>query len=151
MTPMLSAHFSIEELIRSTVGQRLGIDNTPSAQILDNLYTLAGGLERVRFVLGATMHIDSGYRCPKLNAELKGAKDSAHMKGLAGDFIAPDFGTPAEIVDAIVAQKEAVGFNRVIMEGSWVHIDFPPEGEAPKFTVLTAHFGPGGTTYSLGT
>jgi len=146
----LSPHFTEAELTASSKATQLGIDNTPNDEIRDNLATLADGLERVRSVLGCAMGVSSGYRCPKLNAANKGAKRSAHMQGLAADFTAPAFGDPLAIVKAIVANKQAIGFNRVINEGHWVHVDFPIEGSKPAFTVLTAHFSASGTTYTEG-
>ena len=146
----LSPHFTEEELTASSTGQRLGINNAPSDEIRDNLATLADGLERVRAMLGCAMHIDSGYRCPKLNAAVKGAKNSAHLNGLAADFVAPGFGTPQEIVARLVASSAVIGFNRIIQEGTWVHIDFPEEGTPPAYIVLTAHFSASGTTYTRG-
>lgn len=146
----LSAHFTDTELTASTKAVALGIDNTPSVEILDSLHTLASGLERVRAVLGAPIRVSSGYRSPKLNRALKGAKNSAHMLGLAADFTAPGFGDPLAIVKAIVAHKDLIGFDQVINEGTWVHVGFPEEGKAPRLEVLTAHFGPSGTTYTKG-
>lgn len=146
----LSAHFTDAELTASAKAVALGIDNTPSVEILDSLHTLAGGLERVRAVLGAPIRVSSGYRSPKLNRALKGAKNSAHMLGLAADFTAPGFGDPLAIVKAIVAHKDLIGFEQVINEGTWVHVSFPEEGKAPALEVLTAHFGPAGTTYTKG-
>lgn len=146
----LTAHFTEEELTKSSRASQLGIDNTPTNEIRENLYTLADGLERIRSLLGCAMFIDSGYRCPKLNTAIKGAKNSAHMLGLAADFVAPNCGTPLEVTRLIVAHKESIGFNKIIMEGRWVHVDFPKEGDKPSLTILTAHFGPGGTTYTNG-
>ena len=147
----MSDHFSVDELTFSSTAQRLGIDNTPSDAILLNLQILRAGLEKVRSVLGnVPMKIDSGYRCEALNEAIGGAPASAHLQGLAADFLAPEFGVPVDVVAAIVHNKEAIRFHRVIQEGTWTHIDFPPAGQAPAYLVLTAHFGPGGTTYSTG-
>jgi len=146
----LTPHFTEEELIASNKATQLGIDNSPSDEIRNNLFTLADGLERVRAVLGCAMNISSGYRCPKLNAANNGAKNSAHMQGLAADFTAPGFGDPLAVAHALVAHKEAIGFNRIINEGHWCHIDFPVEGSKPAGLVLTARFGTDGTTYEKG-
>ena len=143
----LSAHFTLEELTRSPYAERWGIDNTPPAEVLGNLDLLAAGLERVRSVLSMPIHVDSGYRCPKLNSAIKGAKDSAHTQGLAADIVCPDFGTPLVIAQALIEQKQLVGFDTVIQEGTWLHVAFADE---PRFRVLTAHFGNGATTYTEG-
>ena len=144
MTP-LSDHFTLEELTHSSTAQRLGIDNAPSPAIRANLMLLARGLETVRLVTGHPLHIDSGYRCQALNRAVGGAEHSAHMDGWAADFTCPEFGTPAEIVAEVIRQK--VSFDKIIQEGTWVHISFDP---ARRGAVMTAHFGPQGTTYTEG-
>jgi len=140
----LTTHFTLEELTASTTAQRLGIDNTPDLETVARLTQLAMGLERIRSLLGAPMHIDSGYRCPALNQAVKGAKDSAHMQGCAADFTSP-FGTPLEIVKAV--QAAGIPLDQCIQEGTWVHVSFDPR---LRNQYLTAHFGPNGTNYSEG-
>ena len=141
----LSEHFSLDELTASTTAVRLGIDNTAPPEVVEALKVAAAGLEQVRTLLGRPMHIDSGYRCPQLNAAVRGAKNSAHMSGFAADFVCPDFGSPIEIVHAI--QASPIPFDLLIQEGTWVHISFAPN---LRRQVLTAHFGPAGTTYTQG-
>lgn len=146
----LSQHFTLAELTGSDYAVRHGIDNVPDGAILDNLSTLAQGLERVRALLVAPMFISSGYRCPELNAALKGARRSAHLRGLAADFVAPGFGSPLAICRRLEAEAAYLNFDQLIQEGRWVHIAFPEISESPRLEVLTAHFGPGGTTYTKG-
>lgn len=141
----LSDHFTLEELTFSSTAQRLGIDNTPAPEIAAHLTTLAAGLEKVRALLGGPMRIDSGYRCPALNTAVGGAKASAHLEGYAADFVCPSFGTPLQIVKAIEASD--IQFDKCIQEGTWVHISFAPDA---RRILLTAHFGPNGTTYTQG-
>ena len=150
MSTKMSANFTLEELIQSDQATRKGIDNTPSPEVLANLGVLALGLERVRSILQRPMHISSGYRCPKLNASIGGAKDSYHLRGLAADFTCPEFGTPREIAEALVHQKEAIGFYKLIWEGTWVHIQFPDVGDNTLGEVLTATFVNGKAQYSKG-
>jgi len=74
---MLSEHFSLEELTASEVAARAGIDNTPSAETMRNLLRLAAGLELVRAAIGNNpIHVTSGYRSPRLNQMVGGAKNS---------------------------------------------------------------------------
>jgi len=141
----LTAHFSLEELTRSNTGERLGIDNTPSLEVVSHLTRLAMGLEQIRALLGVPMQIDSGYRCPALNKAVGGVPDSAHVAGFAADFIAPAYGSPLEIARAIAGSS--IAFDQVIQEGSWVHVSFDPR---LRRQALTAKFGPGGATYTGG-
>jgi hypothetical protein len=66
MTP-LTKSFNLEDFTRSVTAKYLGIDNTPSKDILDRLENLAGVLEYLQGVLGLTFTISNGYRCPALN------------------------------------------------------------------------------------
>lgn len=141
----LTDHFTLAELTRSSVAERKGIDNSVPDRLLPHLFILAVGLEQVRALLGFPLHIDSGYRCPALNAAVGGAKQSAHMDGFAADFICPAFGDPLSIVKVIEAS--AIKFDKCIQEGSWVHISFDP---AMRRELLTAHFSDQGTTYTQG-
>lgn len=141
----LTAHFTLEELTFSSTGERLCIDNTPDDETKARMLMLAMGLEKVRALLGAPMHIDSGYRCPALNKAVGGVPDSAHVQGYAADFICPDYGTPLMI--ARVISGSDIAFDQCIQEGTWVHISFDPR---LRHQALTATFGPNGATYSKG-
>ena len=142
----LSEHFTLEELTFSATAQRKQIDNKPPAEVLENMKRLAAGLEEVRAALGnKPMRINSGYRSPKLNRAVSGARLSAHMAGYAADFVCPDFGSPLKIVKALAAT--GIQFDKLIQEGTWVHISFAPEA---RRQLLTAHFGPNGTSYTAG-
>jgi len=142
----LTEHFTLDELTRSSVATRLGIDNTPTPEIVAHLTTLAMGLEQVRALLDVPIYIDSGYRCQQLNAAVGGATRSAHMEGYAADFIAPDFGTPLQITKAIATSD--ISFDKCIQEGNWVHISFAP---AQRGLLFTAHFDAlGKATYTAG-
>ena len=126
----LSEHFELSEFTLSQTASRLRIDNNPPSHVLAKLGTTAQGLELVRTLLGnKPINISSGYRSPHLNAAVKGAKDSQHQFGEAVDFTCPAFGTPAQIVAAIVASD--IRYDQVIQEfssgnGGWVHISFSP-------------------------
>jgi len=141
----LTRHFSLEEFLFSQTAARRGIDNTPDEIAMIHLLTTAQSMEEVRALLGNPIKITSGYRSQALNSAIGGANTSAHMEGWAADFICPGFGRPIEIVREIAASP--IRFDQCIQEGNWVHISFAP---ANRRQLLTAHFGPEGTTYSRG-
>jgi len=142
MTP----NFTLDELTFSDTAVRLGIDNSPSPEILKNLLTLANGLEDIRTLLGdKPLRISSGYRCKILNNVIGGSRTSAHMEGFAADFTCREYGSPLKIVQALA--RMALSCDQLIQEGTWVHVSFDPRRRGE---VLTAHFGQNGTTYTKG-
>ena len=143
----MTVHFSLEELTFSDTAVRLGIDNNVTdSNVLNNLHDLAVGLEQIRSLLNAPLHINSGYRCLRLNGAVKGSINSAHMQGWAADFTCRRFGTPLEIVKEVV--KAGIKFDQCIQEGTWVHVSFDPR---MRNAVLTAHFDKyGNPTYTSG-
>lgn len=129
----LTAHFSLDELTVSETAARKGIDNTPSQEVVDNLQFLCSTLEEIRDLLGVPILITSGYRSPKLNAAIGGAKNSQHVEGLAADFIAPSYGSPWIVAKAIATS--GIRFDQCIYEmGRWVHISV---SETPRCQVLS--------------
>ena len=121
----LSPHFTLAEMTVSDVAARRGLPNMPPDDILPALTRTAQGLEAVRAVLGKPIIVTSGYRSPAVNRLVGGQPSSQHMKGEAADFICPGYGSPAEIVAALV--KSAVQYDQCILEfGRWVHISFAP-------------------------
>lgn len=142
----LTADFRLSEFLRSQTAQRKGLENTPNADALGAIRNfLAPGMQEVRDLLDAPIHISSGYRSPMVNAAVGGSRSSQHTSGLACDFTAPAFGSPLEICRAIV--KSPIKFDQVIYEGTWVHISFSAK---PRRSVLTASFKGGSVSYSQG-
>jgi len=129
----LSDHFTLAELCASQTAARLGIDNTPSPEMVDALRRTAQLLEKVRALLGKPILVSSGYRAPLVNRAVGGAANSAHMLGCAADFSCPAFGSPLEVAREI-AQSDIV-FDQLIHEfRAWVHIAWSPQ---PRRMVLT--------------
>jgi hypothetical protein len=143
----MSHHFSIREATFSSIAGRMNINNAPDDEVLKAIYASMDHLEAVRNVLGKPMHIDSWYRSPALNKEIKGSKSKrGHISGYCIDFICPAFGNPQSVCYAIL--DAGIKFDQLIYEGGWVHISFHP---AMRQTVLTAHFSRGKkTTYTKG-
>jgi len=134
----LSTHFTLAEFTSSQTASRRGMDNTPPHEVIEALTRTALGLETVRMLLGAPIVITSGYRSPKVNAAVGGSAKSQHILGEAADIICPGFGTPSEVVRAIVAHRE-IPYDQCILEypgkdgkGGWCHISFRrnPRGQA---------------------
>ena len=132
----LSPHFTLEELTASETADRQGIDNQPTdVKVKNHLKILAKNLEDVRECLGSPIHINSAYRSLVVNALLGSKPTSAHVKGLAADFVCPGFGTPKEVVQRLSSSN--VAYDQLILEfDRWVHIGFAEEGYIPRKQVL---------------
>ena len=125
----LSEHFTMAEFVESDTAIRLGIDNSVPATLLVAAKDTCELLERIRARLVAIagrdipVTVTSGYRCPQLNAAVRGSAGSDHLKAMAADFKAPAFGTPFEICQALVPHVHELGIGQVIHEfGRWVHV-----------------------------
>lgn len=141
----MSAHFSIAELTFSQTAVRRGIDNTPSETVCANLRRLCDTLEQVRALTGQTLTISSGYRSPALNIAVGGARDSAHVLGLAADITCKGL-TPKAL--AVMIRESGIAFDQLIYEGTWVHIGLAA-GKL-RNEVLTASFNGGHASYTRG-
>ena len=132
----LSEHFSLSEYTVSETASRKGIDNEPPPELLGNLKRMAGVMEEVRLILGKhPITVTSGYRCAELNTAIGSGSHSAHILGLATDFICPGFGSPHDICLALEPHVERLGIDQLIFEfRRWVHIGLR---DGPRYQVFT--------------
>lgn len=132
----MSKYFTLDEMTASDAALRLRIDNTPGPVERANLERLMAVMDRVREHLGVPVLVSSGYRSKDLNKAIKGSKTSAHMRGLAVDFKAPQFGSPLMVCRALEPLVVPLGIDQLIHEfGAWVHLGLS-EG-APRHQLLT--------------
>lgn len=131
----LSKHFTLEELTHSDIGARLGLDNTPNEQEIQNLTRLAALLEEVRKVINKPININSAFRSKAVNDAVKSKDTSQHRIGCAADIRVSGM-TPNEICTAIIDSD--IQFDQMIREfDSWVHISVPnTPTQTPRNQVL---------------
>jgi len=126
MNQKLSEHFTLQELTVSEWASRNDVDNTPPDMLMSTMVELANKLEEVRTVLGNKIHVNSGYRSPKVNKAIGGTSTSDHQYAQAADIICPEFGNPEQICYAIM--ESGIKFDQLILEyptpegGGWAHI-----------------------------
>lgn len=153
----LTQHFTLEELTASDTAARLSIDNTPPAEVVEELRASAQMLEHVRLILQVPVIVTSGYRCAALERAIcetafltwcrrRGVaatmgewliyfERKAHPKGRAIDFKAPAFGTPLAVCQALAPHVEELGLDQLIHEfNSWAHAG---RAAAPRHELLT--------------
>ena len=145
----LSQHFDLSEFTRSESAKREGLDNTPTAEHLENIKILCEKvLEPIRLRFGS-INISSGYRGKMLNHFIGGSVNSDHCVGRAADIDMDDSGsgvTNKEIFDYI---KDNLEFDQVINEFnySWVHVGY--RQGANRKQVLKAVKEKGKTVYQV--
>lgn len=129
-------YFSLSEFLNSATAKRLGIDNTPTFEVVDNLNKLADYLDIIREKVGKPILISSGFRCPELNKAVGGVSNSQHQKGLAADLICADMESLEKVL------RETGGFDQLIKEhrkGSksfWYHVSVTPRNVKPRQQVI---------------
>jgi zinc D-Ala-D-Ala carboxypeptidase len=128
----LTANFSLDELIKSQVAERKGINNNPSPMQIDNLRALAVNiLQPIRSQFAKPLIISSGFRCAQLCIEIGSSINSEHCadnKSAAADFEIPGVDNK-ELAEWIKSNLE---YNQLILEfyrdgepsSGWVHCSY---------------------------
>lgn len=125
----MAKFFTKSELTRSDTARIRGIDNTPTPEASAALDALMWNvLDPIRRMWGKPIIVNSGYRCPELNAAVGGSATSQHMKGEAADITAGDPTKNKELFDMIA--QSAIPFDQLIDEKNyrWIHVSYRPNG-----------------------
>ena len=144
----LSKHFSLQEMINSGTASRLGLDNTPNEEQIENLKALCENiLEPLReYYESRPIMITSGFRSPQLSKAIGSSENSQHCKGEAVDFEIPGFDNrqiAAHIknnflYDQLISEYYEDG----ILDSGWIHVSFKRDGTNRKQS-LTKNKGEG--------
>ncbi len=134
----LSKSFTLNELTKSQEATRLGIDNIPNEEQIQNLKILCEKiLQPLRDYYGMPLSISSGYRSVALCETIGSSAKSQHTKGQAADF--EIFGVAnKDIADFIVKNFE---YDQCILEfwnenepnSGWVHCSYSIEGNRKQY------------------
>ena len=128
----LTANFHLEELIKSQVAERKGINNNPSPMQIENLKALAVNiLQPIRSQFDRPLIISAGFRCAQLNIEIGSSINSEHCadnKSAAADFEIPGIDNK-ELAECI---RDNLIWNQLILEfykegepsSGWVHCSY---------------------------
>lgn len=126
----VSKDFSLVEATRSSKAIKLGIDNSLTPKLLEDVKWFASGvLQPIRDRIGIPFTVTSWYRSPALNKAVGGVPTSSHLSGTAIDFVLQGH-TAAESWDAVItALKDLrIPFDQCICERNsktgarWVHL-----------------------------
>lgn len=122
----MAKYFTLAEMLKSETAAKNQINNTPSAEIEQNVEELLGVLDGLREHYGKPIKITSGYRSAELNKLVGGSPTSAHVIGYAAD-LQPVQGSFEEFKASVLKwiKKSGVKFDQCIVEKSkstqWVH------------------------------
>ena len=122
----ISKNFSYREFEESETAKAQGITNVISSfEIRDAIRELTNTvLQPLRDAWGQPLHVNSGYRCPKLNAAVGGAATSQHTKGEAADIKAEH---PVKL--AQLAYDLGLPYDQMIIYPTFVHFSHKLHGE----------------------
>ena len=142
---------SLKELLFSETATRLGIDNTPTDQILINLQTLIYEVITPIVNQFGDIKITSGYRSPALCKAIGSSERSQHTSGMAVDCEVLGVANK-ELADWVVNHLE---FDQCILEfwkpeeinSGWVHISYNKSGNRKMY--LRAYKANGRTVYEV--
>jgi uncharacterized protein YcbK (DUF882 family) len=79
-------------------------------------------LDSAREAAGTPFRINSGFRTPKHNKKVGGSENSSHLRGFAADIHVTSNSTRYVILEALLN----VGFNRIGVAGTFIHVDADP-------------------------
>ena len=121
----ISKNFSYAEFEASPTAKAKGIINVISTfEIRDAVRELTlTVLQPLRDAWGEPLHINSGYRCPKLNAAVGGVPTSQHTKGEAADIHADH---PIKL--AQLAYDLGLPYDQMIIYPTFVHFSHKLRG-----------------------
>ena len=132
----LTANITLDELTKSQVAERKGINNNPNPQQIDNLKALAVNiLQPVRSHFDKPLIISSGFRCAQLCVEIGSSVNSQHVAddgAAAADFEIPG----VDNLELAIWIKNNLDIDQGILEfyregeptSGWIHCSYAKEG-----------------------
>ena len=149
----ISKHVSYKEGVYSITALRLGLDNEPSDDHLQNMKLLSEKIfEPLRMYVGSPIKINSFYRGPELNKAIGGSRKSQHCHGQAMDIDDTLNGFSNSTMFNWI--QDNLDFDQMIWEfgdeynPDWVHISYVSP-EKNRNRCLKAYREDGKTKYKI--
>jgi zinc D-Ala-D-Ala carboxypeptidase len=132
----LTANFTLNEFLSSptATANKITEQFNPPQRILDNIRATANRLQAIRTRFGLPMSITSGYRCPRLNTAVGGARASEHLDALGVDISTRNY-TQAQTIRLIEVAIE-LGCKRIGLGATFIHIGFSTQAKHPQNVVF---------------
>ncbi len=129
MKTPISKNFTYEHFEFSSKAYELGIDNSIKSDKVRFAIRLLvlNLLEPLQSLVNWPLILSSGYRCPELNKEIGGAKNSQHLLGEASDI---HCGNALEVLSlAQIVLRHKLPFDQMILYKSILHLSFKANGQ----------------------
>ena len=132
----LTANITLDELCKSQVSERKGINNNPNPQQIENIKALAVNvLQPIRSHFDKPLIISSGFRCAELCIAIGSSVNSQHVAddgAAAADFEIPG----VDNLDLAIWIKSNLDIDQGILEfyregeptSGWIHCSYAKEG-----------------------
>ena len=132
----LTANITLDELCKSQVSERKGINNNPNPQQIDNIKALAVNvLQPIRSHFDKPLIISSGFRCAELCIAIGSSVNSQHVAddgAAAADFEIPG----VDNLQLAIWIKNNLDIDQGILEfyrereptSGWIHCSYAKEG-----------------------
>lgn len=151
-------HFTMAELTRSETAKKLGLDNTPPTEHIQNIETTVKQLlDPIREAWAIhcagnqfgtpALRVSSGYRGEAVNKAVGGSKTSAHGVGYAFDLV-PDNGRLLEFKRFCRDWLADRAFDQMISEDEnvagvprWIHLGYKNRTGGQRRQLLTMRGG----------
>ncbi|WP_204353974.1 D-Ala-D-Ala carboxypeptidase family metallohydrolase [Yoonia maritima] len=142
LNPMLSKDLDLFTLCQSDTAAEQGIYNLPQdVSVVENLTRLCQQVLQPAIThFDLPLFITSGYRCPRLNAEIVGLPDSQHLRGEAADIMMGGIANDTLALwlidntdfDELILEK----FDPRCGEYGWVHVSCVVTGNRKKVSTF---------------
>ena len=117
-------YFTLSELLRSDTALKHNLWNGAPKEAEENLRSLVEQvLDPLREAYGRPVHVNSGYRCPRLNRLVGGSPNSQHMRGEAAD-ISPVIGNEADLPELARILIDNGKFDQLIVYPTFIHVSW---------------------------
>lgn len=144
----MAKYFTPYEFTKSDIAKKLGINNEPDEEKMNNIIQLMRIMDIFRerwteyceenYLGNPAIIITSGYRSEELNKAVGGSKTSAHRFGYACDFEAKN-GRNKELFEVVEDTLKSIEFEELIWEKgnrhnpAWIHFAlFDSEGRQKR-------------------
>jgi hypothetical protein len=127
----LTNNFTLQELTKSEIAIRRGLDNTPTVEVVERLQLLAEQvLQPVREHFAKGVKVNSGYRAPAVNDAVGGSANSDHLKGYAADIEIPGVSNYelAQWIETNLPYTQLIleFYTQGVPDSGWVHVSHDP-------------------------